>query len=72
MTCRWYRRLSFFLRRDRLDDELREEMALHLELRTAELIEQGMSLGDARSAALRRFDNATRLREESRTLDQTQ
>jgi len=43
-------------------------MALHVELRTAELVEQGVPPADARAAALRRVGNATLLREESRTM----
>ena len=62
------RHLLMRLRRDRLDDELRDEMALHVELRAAELVERGMSPEDARAAALRRFGNTTLLREESRTM----
>ncbi len=62
------RHLLMRLRRDRLDDELRDEMALHVELRTAELVERGMTPDEARAAALRRFGNTTLLREDSRTL----
>ena len=62
------RHLLMRLRRDRLDDELREEMAEHVELRTAELVEQGLPPAEARAAALRRFGNPTLIREESRTM----
>jgi len=65
---RLVRRFLMRLRRDRLDDELREEMAQHVALRTAELVDQGMSPAEARAAALRRFGNVTLLREESRTM----
>ncbi len=65
---RFFRHVLMRLRRDRLDDELRDEMALHVELRAAELVERGMSPDEARAAALRRFGNTTLLREESRTM----
>ncbi len=68
MLSRFLRRLRFFLRRDRLDDELRDEMALHVELRTRDLLEAGLAPADARQAAIRRFGNATWLREESRAM----
>lgn len=51
------RRIWAFLRRDRLAADLEEEMRLHLELRVAELERQGMSPGEARHAARRRFGN---------------
>jgi putative ABC transport system permease protein len=52
------RRLRFRLRGARFDQDLAEEMRLHMELRAAEA-------GD-RTAAQRRFGNATQLRESSR------
>jgi hypothetical protein len=38
------RRIFMFLRRDRFDAELEQEMRLHLELREQEKIEEGLSL----------------------------
>jgi predicted permease len=68
MVSYWLRRLRARFRRDRLDDELRDEMSLHVELRALELEAGGMTPAEARAAARRRFGNETRLREESRAM----
>jgi predicted permease len=60
------RRLWFMLRRDRLDAQLKDEIEWHLERRTEELTDAGLSRPAAREAALRAFGNPTRVREESR------
>jgi predicted permease len=60
------RRLIFQRRRDHMDQELRSEMQQHIELLTADLLNQGKSPEEARLIALRRFGNARSLREESR------
>ena len=60
------RRLRAFLRRDRLDDELAEEIATHIELRRRALIEQGWAAAAADAEARRRFGNVTAVREQSR------
>src|SRR5256885_14961469 len=48
------RLLALFHRRQ-LDDELSDEMSAHLELSTADYVDRGMSLADARLAAVLRF-----------------
>jgi putative ABC transport system permease protein len=48
------RLLAMFHRR-RLDDELSDEMSAHLELSTADYVDRGLSLEDARRAARLRF-----------------
>jgi hypothetical protein len=58
-------RLAMLFHRERFDRDLAEEMRLHLELRQQERIAQGLSLQDARTAAQRKFGNATLLREVS-------
>jgi putative ABC transport system permease protein len=57
----WLRRLrgSF----SRQDDDFDEERRFHVDARTDEYVKTGMSLADARQAALRRFGNATLLKE---------
>jgi len=60
------RRLSAFIRRDRLDHDLGEEIQLHLELRTQALIERGMTPADAAREARRSFGNVSAVRERSR------
>ncbi|PYU54925.1 MAG: hypothetical protein DMG55_29855 [Acidobacteria bacterium] len=59
------RRLRMLIHRRRFDAELEEEMRLHLELRQHEQLQSGMTEGDARAAARRRFGNTTYLKEES-------
>ena len=63
---RLWRRLSFLLRRARLERELREEMDWHLERRTREMADAGLDEPRAREAALRMFGNPLHQREESR------
>ena len=48
-------RLLALLRRRQLDDELSDEMSAHLEFSTADYVDRGMSLADARRAAGLRF-----------------
>jgi MacB-like periplasmic core domain len=66
MIRRWQRRLRYWLHRDERSRLLREEMEAHLELKTRELMERGMTESDARSAARRQFGNLTLRQEESR------
>ena len=53
-------------RRDRHDQELADEMALHIELRAERLRETGLSAQEARDTAKRQFGNATLQRDLSR------
>ena len=62
MTELW-RRLRFLLGRRRAEDDLAEEMRLHLELRAAERAAQGAEQREAELAARRKFGNVTSLRE---------
>jgi len=70
------RRLWYFVRRDHYLSELEEEMRLHAELRAEAMHGAGMSADEARTAARKRFGNATVIAETSRdtwglgTLDQ--
>src|SRR5437879_4371460 len=59
------RRLRMLMHRHQFDADLEEEIRLHLELRQQEHLESGMTEGDARTVARRRFGNVTSLREES-------
>src|SRR5262245_44109145 len=63
-----WRRLLFYLRRDRFDRELEEEMRFHLEMKAQENAESGMGPMEARYAAQRQFGNQTLLREVSRDM----
>jgi putative ABC transport system permease protein len=62
----WMRRLAALLRRGRLDRELREELAQHVEARARQLIRDGVAPDEARRRAAISIGNVTRLREESR------
>ncbi len=62
------RRLLAWFCRGRLDDELREEIQRHLELRREQLIAGGMDPCEASAAARRAFGNPTRVREETRDM----
>jgi len=53
------RRVVAALQRRRLDDELREEMAAHIEARRDDLIAGGMDAREAAAAARRQFGNVT-------------
>jgi hypothetical protein len=63
-----WRRLLFYIRRDRFDRELEEEMLFHLELKAEESLAAGVSSKEARYAAQRQFGNQTLLREVSREM----
>ena len=50
ILLQWLRRLRFYLRRDRFDRELGEEMKFHLELKMEENLRAGMNPLVARAA----------------------
>ena len=57
-------------RRGRMDDELRDEVQLHMELRRQALIDEGMDPRDAEFEARRMFGNALLIRERTRDVRQ--
>jgi macrolide transport system ATP-binding/permease protein len=59
------RKLLLLFRRRRFRSELDEEMAFHREEAERELVESGLSSQVAHTAAMRRFGNPARLREDS-------
>jgi len=61
-----WRRLLFYLRRDRFDRELEEEMKFHLEMKAGANLTAGMSPEEACYASQRQFGNLTLLKEMSR------
>ena len=63
-----WRRLLFYLRRDRFDRELEEEMRFHLGMNAKENLAAGISHEEARLAAQRQFGNQTLLQEVSRDM----
>jgi predicted permease len=62
----WSRLLAFFSRNRRLDAEMSEEMRLHVELQTERNVAAGMSVDEARFAALRQFGNVASIQEQAR------
>lgn len=62
---RLMRKLRFLFGRRRFRNELEEEMAFHREEAERELLAAGMSPEAAHYAAMRRFGNATRIKERS-------
>lgn len=61
-----WRRVQYLANRKRLDDELAEEMRLHLQLRAEEKAADGIAPPDAETQARVRFGNVSQLRESSR------
>ena len=63
-----WRRVLFLWRRNRMAEELEEEMQLHTDLRAGRLHEQGIDSREASYAAQSRFGNRTLLNELSREM----
>ncbi|HTM24933.1 MAG TPA: ABC transporter permease [Vicinamibacterales bacterium] len=63
-----FRRLAALLRRGRLDEELREEMAQHVRWKTEGLMADGLPEAEARRRAAVAVGNVSRLREEARAM----
>src|SRR6187397_150494 len=63
-----FRHLRAWMRRGRLDEELREELAQHAEWKAESLIADGVPEAEARRRAAVSVGNVTRLREESRRI----
>jgi hypothetical protein len=65
----WISRLRGMLRRERLDQDLDEELRSHLEMRAADNLAAGMAAQDARYDAQKRFGNTTLLKQDTREVD---
>src|SRR6516162_3411714 len=63
---RLWLRLQTLFRRNHADERLDDEIQFHLEQQVVENIAAGMSLEEAREAAMRTFGNRTVLKEETR------
>ena len=62
----FFKRLRSFLRREKLDAELDDELQFHLDQRTQDFIDEGMTPREARYASRRAFGNVGSLKEETR------
>ncbi len=54
--------------RARVEEEVDTELSFHVEMRTRELVEQGMPPAEAREAAIRRFGDINRVNATCRAL----
>ena len=61
----WLRRLAFLFRRRRFEHDLADELQQHVEARERALIDEGLSLRDARDRARREVGSALQLREQA-------
>src|SRR5437868_3939229 len=64
----WFSRLIAAVAPNRLDDELHNELEFHVQMRTEELMRQGLAPEEARRQSTRRFGNGLRHRETSRDI----
>lgn len=62
-----WRRLRFLFQGDRLEQDLKDELRLHRELRAAKLRQDGLAEEEAEYAARRKLGNETRVIEDART-----
>jgi len=65
----WMNRLLGSLRRNRLGDQLDDELQFHMEMRIQEFIAEGFTPGEARYRARRLFGNELLLKERTRDMD---
>src|ERR1035437_5823538 len=56
------------MKRSRLEEELERDIADHIAMETEENIARGMSPVEARFAALRKFGNVARIKEDTRSV----
>jgi hypothetical protein len=63
-----YTRLYGLLRKDRIEQEMEDEMRFHLLMRTRENIERGMRPDEAEREARRRFGNVGRIKDLARDI----
>ncbi|MGE5326939.1 MAG: ABC transporter permease, partial [Deltaproteobacteria bacterium] len=59
-------RLRALFKRDELENNLDEELQFHVEMKTRENVEAGMSPEEAKNAAVRQFGNVAQVEEEAR------
>src|SRR5882672_932504 len=65
----WIRRLRSLFEKQKLEDQLDEELQFHIEMRTQEFVASGMTPEEARYRAQRLFGNQTLLKEGTRDMD---
>src|SRR6266436_8484185 len=65
----WISRLRSLFEKQKLEDQLDEELQFHIEMRTQEFVASGMTPEEARYRAQRLFGNQTLLKEGTREMD---
>ena len=65
----WIRRVRYSFQKQRLEENLDDELQFHIEMRTQEFVAAGMAPEEARRQALKQFGNSTLLRERTRDMD---
>src|SRR6266850_2012775 len=65
----WIRRLRSLFEKQKLEDQLDEELQFHIEMRAQEFIATGMTPEEARYRAQRVFGNQLLLKERTREMD---
>ena len=65
----WINRLLGSLRKNKLEDQLNDELQFHIEMRTQEFVATGTAPEEARHQAARLFGNRVLLKERTREMD---
>ena len=65
----WIRRLRSLFEKQKLEDQLDEELQFHIDTRTQEFVATGMTAEEARQRAARLFGNQLLLKERTREMD---
>ncbi len=65
----WINRLLGSIRKNKLDDQLDDELRFHVEMRMQEFVAAGMAPEEARHQAMRLFGNRLLLKEKTREMD---
>src|SRR6266851_6610494 len=65
----WIHRIRSFFEKQKLEDQLDQELQFHIEMRTQEFIATGMTPEQARYRAQRLFGNQTLPKERTREMD---
>ena len=65
----WTKRITNLFRRERVDAEIAEELAAHVEIASEEAVRNGATEAEARRAARLRFGNPVAVRERTAGAD---
>lgn len=63
-----YRRIRALIWKNEIEQDMEEELRLHLQMRTEDNVASGMSTEEARRQAIRRFGNIERIKEHGRDI----